>query len=99
MTIEKIKENDKLTIVINGVLDASSAPELQKALEGELDDINELYFDMKDMEYTSSVGLRVILNAYQVLEDRGRMVLMHLNDAVKEIFTITGFTNFLEIED
>jgi anti-sigma B factor antagonist len=99
-TVEKKRDGDKLYISIDGTLDANNAPVLSKALEGELADTNELYFDLAKMDYTSSVGLRVLLKAYQEIDEKdGRMVLRNMNDDVKEIFTLTGFTEFIEIED
>ncbi len=100
MKVSKKQEGNKLTVIIDGTVDAKTAPQLSEALEGALEGIDELYFDMEKMDYTSSVGLRVLLMAYQEMDDKdGRMVLMHLNDDVKEILDDTGFTDFLEIED
>ncbi len=100
MKLTKKRDGKKLTVTIEGNLDAKTAPELEEALKGELEETEELFFDMRDMEYTSSVGLRVLLNAYQEIDEKeGRMVMQHLNDDVKEILDLTGFTDFLEIED
>ena len=101
MKLTTAREGNRLTITINGTVDAKTAPDLEAELTEEaLSGIDELYFDMRDMDYTSSVGLRAILNAYQILDEReGRMVLQHLNDDVKEIFELTGFMDFLEVED
>ncbi len=101
MKLTTAREGKRLTITINGTIDAKTAPDLEAELTEEaLDGVEELYFDMKDMDYTSSVGLRAILNAYQILDEReGRMVLQHINDDVREIFELTGFMDFLEVED
>ncbi len=101
MKLTSTREGNRLTIAIEGTIDAKTAPELEAALTEEaLEGVDELYFDMKDMEYTSSVGLRAILNAFQILDEReGRMVLQHLNDDVKEIIELTGFMDFLDVED
>lgn len=101
MKLTTVREGKRLTIMINGTIDAKTAPDLEAELTEEaLDGVEELYFDMKDMDYTSSVGLRAILNAYQILDEReGRMVLQHINDDVREIFELTGFMDFLEVED
>lgn len=100
MTVTKDKKGDVLTVGIAGSLDAKTAPELSKALEGELDDVSEVVFDLKETEYTSSAGLRVFLGTYQKLEEKdGRMVLKNVNPAFMEILELTGFTDFLEIEN
>ena len=32
-------------------------------------------------------------------EKDGRMVLLHVNDDIKEVLDLTGFSNFLEVEN
>lgn len=101
MNITKEKEGNRLTISISGRLDAKNAPKLEAELSGGvLDDVDELHFDMSELEYTSSMGLRVMLRAYQVIEDKdGKMVIEHVNDDLMEVFELTGFTDFLDIEN
>ena len=100
LTITKSKEGDQLTVKVKGEMDSSNASQFSEAVEGELDDVMELYIDMTEMEYTTSAGLREMLAAYQVLDEKdGRMVLQHPNDEIKEVLELTGFVNFLEIED
>ena len=99
MTVKKEKDGNTLTVAIEGELDIKTAPQLKAELEGELDDVMEIYFDLKDCPYTSSAGLRVILGAYQVVDEKdGRMVLKNVNDVFMGILEETGFTDFLEIE-
>ena len=99
MTITKKKDAGVLTVSIEGALDINTSPMLAKELEGELDDVNEVYFDMGKTDYTSSAGLRVLLKTYQVLEKKnGRMVLQNVNEVFYETLDLSGFTSFLEIE-
>lgn len=99
MNINKVKEGSTLTVAVEGPLDIHTAPELSKALEGEIDDVTELFFDMKENTYTSSAGLRVILKCFQTLEPKGgRMVLKNVNDDFYNVLELSGFTSFLEIE-
>ncbi|MCR5054694.1 MAG: STAS domain-containing protein [Lachnospiraceae bacterium] len=100
MTINKEKNGDALTVTIAGALDIKTAPELSAALEGELDDVNEVYFDMKECDYTSSAGLRVILGTYQVMEEKdGKMALRNVNKPFMDILEVTGFLDFLDVEE
>ena len=100
MTVTKEKNGNVLNVVIEGDIDISTAPVLQKELEGELDDVTEVYFDLKNTGYTSSAGLRVFLGTYQTMEDKdGRMVLRNVKADFMDILEITGFTDFLEIEN
>ena len=100
MTVTKEKNGDALTVAIMGSLDVKTAPELSKELEGELDDVMEVIFDLEKTDYTSSAGLRVLLGAYQIMDEKdGRMVLKNVNESFMEILEVTGFTDFLEIEN
>ena len=99
MTIEKAREGSKLTIALAGRMDALTAPELGKVVDNELGGIKELIFDLKDLEYTSSAGLRQLLAAQQIMDEQGTMVVKNASDAVMDIFDETGFTDILDIED
>ncbi len=57
MTITKEKNADVLTVTIEGNLDINTAPKLTEALNGELDDVNQVIFDLEKTDYTSSAGL------------------------------------------
>ena len=70
----------------------------QNSLTISLEGIRNLVFDLSKLEYLSSAGLRVILSAQKRMGQQGEMKLCHLNDTVKEIFDVTGFSDFLTIE-
>lgn len=57
MTINKERNNDTLTLAIEGRLDTVTAPELEKVVNEETADIKELVLDMNALEYISSAGL------------------------------------------
>ncbi len=99
MTIDKSRDGSKLTISINGRMDALTAPELGKVIDNELDGVTELIFDLKKMDYSSSAGLRQFLAAQQIMDERGTMVIKNANEAVMDIFEETGFTDILNIEE
>lgn len=97
MTITHTLENEKLTISINGRLDTITAPELEAYINNYIDEIKELVFDLKDMEYTSSAGLRVFLMTSKKMASRGEMIIENVQSDVMEVFEITGFSDFLTI--
>ena len=98
MTIVKTKENNKLTVSLEGRLDTMTAPELEAALNDELQDISELIIDFEKLEYISSAGLRVMLSAHKEVSPHGEMIIIGANDEVKEIFDITGLVDMLNIQ-
>ena len=98
MTINKTQENDKLTINIEGRLDTTTAPQLEAEIKNSLDNVKELVFDIKELEYISSAGLRVLLSAQKIMNKQGKMTVKGANEAVTEIFEVTGFVDILNIE-
>ena len=99
MTIEKPKEGNLLTLKITGRLDTVTAPELENELKTSLEGINKLIFDFSGLDYISSAGLRVLLSSQKAMAGQGSMVLQHVNETVKSVFDVTGFSEILTIED
>ena len=98
MTIEKKINNDVVTLIVSGRLDTQTAPELEAELDSTLAGLKELTFDMTNLEYVSSAGLRVILKAQKAMNAQGSMKLTGVNDSIMEVFDITGFLDILTIE-
>lgn len=98
MTIEKIKTNEQLTVLLEGRLDTSTAPLLEEELRNSLDDIKSLVLDLEKLEYLSSAGLRVVLAAQKRMSKQGQMLLKHVPEVIMEIFEVTGFVDILTIE-
>ena len=98
MTIEKKINNDAVTLIVSGRLDTQTAPELEAELDSVLEGLKELTFDMTNLEYVSSAGLRVILKAQKAMNTQGSMKLTGVNDSIMEVFDITGFLDILTIE-
>ena len=98
MTIEKKINQDAVTLIVSGRLDTQTAPELEKELDSILSGLKELTFDMTNLEYVSSAGLRVILKAQKAMNAQGSMKLTGVNDSIMEVFDITGFLDILTIE-
>ena len=98
MTIQKSKDNDSLIFSLAGRLDTTTAPMLEGELNTSLADISSLVLDFESLEYVSSAGLRVIMAAYKSMKDKGQMKIIHVNEVIREIFDVTGFSRVLTIE-
>ena len=98
MTITKKTEGNALTITLEGRLDTSTAPELEAELGANLDGITDLTLDLDQLLYLSSAGLRVILGAQKRMNKQGTMTVVHVADAIMEVFEITGFVDILNIQ-
>lgn len=101
MEISQKEEKGIVSISIAGRLDADSAPEAEKvvkeALEGQT---TRVLFNLGDLEYLSSAGLRVLLSAAKEMRRRdGKIVLCCLNEFVKEIFEVSGFQSLIPIAE
>jgi anti-sigma B factor antagonist len=95
----EVKENqNQATYVLTGKLDTTTAPNLDAAIEEKIANLKEIVFDCKDLEYVSSAGLRVILKTQKTMNQQGSMKLTNVSDTIMEIFDITGFVDFLNIE-
>lgn len=98
MDIIKNLDNDKLTIVVKGRLDTTTAPSLERELKSGLNGISELVFDLSDLVYISSAGLRVLLSAQKVMNKQGKMTVKNASEDVMDVFEVTGFVDILNIE-
>ena len=98
MTIE-IKKNAEETIIkIVGRLDTTTAPALDKTINEDIADAKHLVLDVKELEYISSAGLRVLLGAQKKMQKIGSMKLTNVCEEVMEVFEMTGFADILTIE-
>jgi len=98
LNISKATDGADLTVTLEGRLDTSTAPQLEEELKSSLDGIANLTFDMKELAYISSAGLRVLLSTQKIMNKQGSMVIKNADEQIKEIFDVTGFSDILTIE-
>ena len=98
LNINKKLNGTELTISLEGRLDTVTSPVLESELQGSLDGVEELVFDMEKLQYISSAGLRVLLTAQKVMNKQGSMVVRNACEDIREIFDVTGFSDILTIE-
>ena len=98
MNIQKALSGAALTVALEGRLDTTPAPQLEEELRGSVDGVSRLVFDLAKLEYISSAGLRVLLAMQKLMNQQGEMMLQNVNEAVMEVFEVTGFSDILRIE-
>ena len=98
MTIEIVKGKEETVLMISGRLDTNTAPVLEKTIREDIRGNATLVLDMKELEYISSAGLRVLLSAQKRMQRNGAMKLIHVCEIVKEVLELTGFVDILDIE-
>ena len=87
-----------MVVVLEGSLDTAAAPETEKAVSP-LNDVEgkDIIIDCTGLEYISSAGLRIFLGILQNTQEKGGHVyIKNINDKVRTIFTITGFSNIFQ---
>ena len=96
MTIEKTTNGNHTELILNGWLDAQSAPLLDAALEELGPETESLSFELGEMAYLSSAGLRRFLVARKQMN--GAVTLKHVRPETMEILHLTGLDNVFNIE-
>lgn len=99
MEIKKDFKDGLLNVEIEGRIDSTTAPELENELDEYLKDAKEVVMDFTRVAYISSAGLRVLLATQKVMNKQGTMCVKGVNEEVKEIFDVTGFSDILTIVD
>ena len=98
MTINKNLNGNQLTIALEGRLDTTTAPELEAELNQSLGNAESLTLDFSKLDYISSAGLRVLLSAHKAMSPKGGLKVTNVNEIVREVFEVTGFSDILTIE-
>ena len=99
MEITMTKFKNKLTVELDGKLDANTAPELEEKLTPELKETGYLIIDMQNLKYISSAGLRVLVWAVQTLDEHGgTMTIKNVSDEIKKVFELTGLISVFDIK-
>ena len=79
-----------VTVKLTGRLDTSTAPDLERQLSPVLArPIKDLVFDLAQLKFISSAGLRVFAVARRQIKERGgQTAFVHLQPQIREVFEI-----------
>lgn len=83
----------------NGMIDTVTASDVEAALSQLLaDGVDKMVLNFEQLSYINSIGLRVILVvAKQLKRGEGQLRICCLNEPVREVFDITGFSTILTV--
>ncbi len=98
MTITKKMNGTTLEIALEGRLDTMTSPELEAELKDSMEGADSLILDFSKLDYISSAGLRVLLSAHKAMSAKGGMKVTNVNEIVREVLEVTGFSDILTIE-
>ena len=79
-----------ITVKLSGSLDAATAPDLERQLAPMLrGQVKDLVFDLAQLKFVSSAGLRIFFSARKTLKERGGQAsFVHLQPQIQEVFEI-----------
>lgn len=83
----------------DGMIDTVTASDVEAALSQLLSDgVDKMVLNFEQLSYINSIGLRVILVvAKQLKRGEGQLRICCLNEPVREVFDITGFSSILTV--
>jgi anti-anti-sigma factor len=98
MDLQTEARGNVLVVKVDGSLDALTAPELEDALSTELrEGKTQLVADLSGLEYTSSAGLRVLLNGVKTARSQnGDLRLAAVQPNVKKVLDLSGFMSIMK---
>jgi anti-sigma B factor antagonist len=94
-----------VTVKLSGSLDTATAPELERQLAPVMaDQVKDVVFDLADLKFISSAGLRVFSTTRKQLKERGGQAsFLHMQPQIQEVFEIIkalpGVTIFKDVAE
>ena len=98
MKVNVVYEGKTAIVAPGEKIDFVTAPEFEKVIEEHTEKADDIVIDMKDVDYISSAGLRVILYADNIMSEKGGLKLRNVCGNVKEVLDISGFSKIVNIE-
>ena len=100
MQIKSDISSKNIVISLIGRLDTITSPQLEEEINSfSLENIETVILDLKELEYISSAGLRVVLMTHKKMNKLGgQLKLINVNDMILNIFDMTGMSEFLNIQ-
>ncbi len=89
-------------IKVAGRVDSATSPQLSETIDRILSTGRyKIVLDMSAIEFISSAGLRVLVNAQKVCRryNRGEIVLISVPPKIYAALDLAGFTSYFKIQD
>ena len=97
ISFERLKKS--LTVTMSGKLDTDAAIWAEKSVLTALDGAEKIIFDLNGLEYISSAGLRILIEALKKVKAQGgTMTLKNIGEQVREVLDMTGFAQIFNVE-
>lgn len=99
MNLKEINNDKAVIIEVEGRLDTTNFSQLENQIMQHINAGDKKFvIDCSGMDYVSSSGLRIFLMALKKVKAlNGRFLLCGLQENIREIFEISGFTTIFDI--
>jgi anti-sigma B factor antagonist/stage II sporulation protein AA (anti-sigma F factor antagonist) len=99
MNVSEEKHGDFIVLRIEGRVDATTTPQLDKKVNSLIDAAHhKIVLNFANVEYHSSAGMRLLLSATKKLKSLGgKLVLCTPSEDVMEVIKMAGFNHILHI--
>jgi anti-sigma B factor antagonist len=99
MEIKRTNNDGIEVIAITGSLDSITSPKLKAVLLDTLQSAEHVELDCALLEYLSSAGLRILLQAQKIAQSSKKtMILKNVLPQVMDVFNVTGLNNVFNIK-
>lgn len=97
--VEIEKMGEVVVLKVSGRLEINQALEMEEVINTQINDSNKLFvFDLGDVHYLSSSGIRVFIATLRQLKDMsGRLILSNLSQNVIKTLKIVELDGLFEI--
>ncbi len=97
MEIKKETVDGVCILIPSGRVDANTSGELDQAVTAALGEYKKTVLDMSGIDYVSSAGIRVIIQAHRTAGGEA-FVLKNVSRNVFQLLAMTGFDKILNFE-
>jgi anti-anti-sigma factor len=100
MKVEIQELEGKIIATLEGELDTAAAIEAEQALQPLYQSQGrDVIIECEKLDYIASSGLRILLGILKGAKaNNSTVVLRHMNDDIKSVFSMTGLINLFDVE-
>lgn len=100
LAVEIINEDDKICFLLDGEIDAYTAPILKERLLPIFDEKDQqVYVNLEKVKYMDSTGLGVFIGAFKKAhQNNGRLIIGKPQPRIARLFDVTGLSKIMEVE-
>ena len=92
------QEGSVYFVTLEGRLDASTTPVVEKKMAGLLDVAEKIVVDCSKIDYLSSAGMRLLLSSTKKMAAKeGKIAFMGMHDDVLDVIKMAGFERILHL--